>query len=398
MAGEARTVALLLLLAAHADASGRDRGESPARPSSRGLNRIAGTVVNGVLEGLDVDAIVERVDIERVSDRIVARIDVDGIVARIDPDDIVARTDLDALVAQVDIDRLLEQVDVNRLLEQVDVNRLLDRVDVDRLLERADIEGIVRRAGIPEMVAESTSQVAGSTVDLVRQQAVSLDVLLTRSLLGLLRRDVATLASGPPKLVGDDTGMVGTSPSGRGRSGGHYSVSGHYAGILTRVASLAGDGAAVAASWTALSAGFAYLLGIFGLDISSQPRGPLFVAGLIVYGFLWWWLSIAVAGRTPAMLLLGLRVVDRQGDAVRQRRALIRTFALPLSVIPFGLGMLGVLFDREHRALHDMIAGSVVVYDWGDATARISSPLGRFLAERGDDGISQGFAPHPPHR
>jgi uncharacterized RDD family membrane protein YckC len=33
----------------------------------------------------------------------------------------------------------------------------------------------------------------------------------------------------------------------------------------------------------------------------------------------------------------------------------------PLSVIPFGLGLVPIFFDDESRALHDMIASTVVL-------------------------------------
>jgi AcrR family transcriptional regulator len=47
----------------------------------------------------------------------------------------------------------------------------------------------------------------------------------------------------------------------------------------------------------------------------------------------------------------------------------------PLSFLLFGLGFLGILVQREHRALHDLIAGSAVVYAWDARAARL-----RFLA------------------
>ena len=42
--------------------------------------------------------------------------------------------------------------------------------------------------------------------------------------------------------------------------------------------------------------------------------------------------------------------------------------AFPLSFLLFGLGFLLILVQRERRALHDLIAGTAVVYDW-DARA-----------------------------
>ena len=47
----------------------------------------------------------------------------------------------------------------------------------------------------------------------------------------------------------------------------------------------------------------------------------------------------------------------------------------PLTVLLFGLGFPGILVQRERRALHDLIAGTAVVYAWDARAARL-----RFLA------------------
>jgi hypothetical protein len=48
-----------------------------------------------------------------------------------------------------------------------------------------------------------------------------------------------------------------------------------------------------------------------------------------------------------------------------------------------GLGLVGVVIGRERRALHDVFAGSVVVYDWGDRPAELPAPLTRWIADHG---------------
>jgi uncharacterized RDD family membrane protein YckC len=368
---------LLLSMLASAESGGEDDGSE----SSGRLGRLAGAISHAVLDGLDPDLILDRIDV----DGLVARIDVAALLARVDPDDIVERTDLDALVDDVDVNRLLDRVDVDRLLDRVDPDRLLDRVDVDRLMARVDVEGLVQRAGVPDIVAESTGQMAGSALDLVRQQAVALDVILMRVLVaGLLRRDVASLPAGPSAYVGDARGEVPAPQLQADPSS--FEVSGHYAGPLSRIAAYAGDLALATSSFTAASAGVAYVLGVvFGLDIDPGASGPVWLGLLVAWMGVYWWASTAIAGRTPAMLLLGLRIVARDGQALRQRAALLRTAVLPLSTIPFGAGFLGILLDRERRALHDLAAGSVVVYDWGSRAARLPTPLGRFLSDHGAD-------------
>jgi xanthosine utilization system XapX-like protein len=49
----------------------------------------------------------------------------------------------------------------------------------------------------------------------------------------------------------------------------------------------------------------------------------------------------------------------------------------PLSLLALGLGFLGIVVGREHRALHDVLAGTAVAYAWDARAASI-----RFLAQR----------------
>jgi hypothetical protein len=57
----------------------------------------------------------------------------------------------------------------------------------------------------------------------------------------------------------------------------------------------------------------------------------------------------------------------------------------PLSFLFCGLGFLGVLAQREHRALHDLIAGTAVIYAWDARAARL-----RFLAREAEVGADSG--------
>ena len=56
----------------------------------------------------------------------------------------------------------------------------------------------------------------------------------------------------------------------------------------------------------------------------------------------------------------------------------------PLSFLFFGLGFLGILVQREHRALHDLIAGTAVIYSWDARAARL-----RFLAREAEVGLER---------
>jgi hypothetical protein len=171
----------------------------PAKGKGR-LSRLASAVTGRVVETIDPDAVIEHVDV----DQLLERIDANRLLDRVEVNQLLDRVDVDALLDRVDIDRLLDRVDIDRFLDRVDVNKLMARVDVDAIVANVDLEAAVRRAGVPEIVAESTGQVAGSALDLARRQLAGLDVVVDRIVTRLLRRDPAEMPLGPPRLVSEN--------------------------------------------------------------------------------------------------------------------------------------------------------------------------------------------------
>ena len=388
---------VLLLFALVAASVGGEHGA--ARNARRRLGSLTSSVSNRVLEEVDVDAIVQRVDLDALLTQVelnelLDRVDVDAVLDRVDVDRLLDRVDVDRLLDRVDVDAVIDRVDVDRLLDRVDVERLLDRVDVDHLAARADldvllagvdIELLVRRAGIPELVAESTGQAATSALDLARRQLVAVDVGLTRLLQRLLRRDPASLPPGPPLLHTDRSGVLQDPELPASRARARVEVSGHYAGPASRLLTFAGDVVAATASFTATAVGLSWLLAVLsGVQLDPSERaGPVWAAALAAWYLLWWWGSVSVAGRTPVMAVVGLKVVSREGAPIRARRALLRTLLLPVSVASLGLGFAVLLVDRERRALHDLVAGAAVVYDWGGRPVELPTPISRWLQTYG---------------
>jgi uncharacterized RDD family membrane protein YckC len=99
--------------------------------------------------------------------------------------------------------------------------------------------------------------------------------------------------------------------------------------------------------------------------VSSNPLGALLaavngMAVVIAYLVLFWLLT----GQTLGMMLLGVRVVNREGGRVtlwRAIRRLIGYFVLPGI---FFLGFFWILGDDRREAWHDKLAGTYVVYAW----------------------------------
>ncbi|TMJ22120.1 MAG: RDD family protein [Alphaproteobacteria bacterium] len=66
-------------------------------------------------------------------------------------------------------------------------------------------------------------------------------------------------------------------------------------------------------------------------------------------------------GATVGKMVVGLRVVDEQGNRLSFLRATGRFFAKFISTIILFIGYLMVAFTERKRGLHDIIAGTLVV-------------------------------------
>jgi uncharacterized RDD family membrane protein YckC len=296
------------------------------------------------------------------------------VVTTVDPDVVLAQVDIDAVIARIDVNALLDRVDVNAVLDRVDVDRLMARVDLDALLSRVDLEAAVRRSGVPDIVQESTGRMAGSALDLARRQLVGVDAILDRVVDRLLRRDPAARPEAPERLARADAG----SPRK-----GRLSVSGHYALPITRAAASALDAVLVVLVFTLATAGLDYLLQVFlGRSWSPDEGGVVAVGSLVLWAWAYVFASLAIAGQTIGKAVVGVRVVAQDGGTLGVRQAFVRTLFMPVSLAVLGLGLLLVLVHPRHRALHDLVARTAVVYDWGERAAEIPGPLSAFLARQ----------------
>lgn len=147
------------------------------------------------------------------------------------------------------------------------------------------------------------------------------------------------------------------------RDGNPNAAPSPYAGLATRMLAFAADAVVInVVGWLT-----AAVVGLC-LSLLDLPDGLLnaFAAAGAVIALLWscgyfvfFW---STTGETLGDRLLRIRVVDaRTGEPPRPRRALARFFLLPLSAIPFGLGIGLILVDDRRRALHDVIARTVVI-------------------------------------
>jgi uncharacterized RDD family membrane protein YckC len=164
-------------------------------------------------------------------------------------------------------------------------------------------------------------------------------------------------------------------------------LQGHYAGFASRFLAFAADVAIITAGFLLILAVINFVASIVtGKSINFNRNDIWVVIGYLVWAFIyfahWWGLN----GKTPGGGLFGVQVLTEDGRDVSGRRAIGRTLAFPLSFLILCLGFLGILLGDRRRALHDVIAGTVVVYSWDARAARL-----RFLSRP-----QYSAAPAPP--
>ncbi len=165
--------------------------------------------------------------------------------------------------------------------------------------------------------------------------------------------------------------MSPSAVTGDDASAAAVSMQGHYAGAATRLAAFALDQTIATSLFALMSGVVAWAIALvtsdaFEWDPDAVVTGSLLVVWLFVYYSYPW----SVSGKTPGMALLGIRVVRADGAPASGGNAVARTLALPLSFLTLGIGFLPIIFGKEHRALHDKIAGTAVVYSWDARGAR----------------------------
>jgi len=333
---------------------------------------VAERIVQLVVTAIDVNAVLERVDLERLIDRIdlnelVASVDLDQVARQIDVERIVERVDVEALVARIDIDALVARIDIERLVQRIDVNRLVDQIDVSKLVSQTDLGRVL---------AASTTGVVTGVLDLVRSHVAGLDQWIERVVTKVFHG-----RAGRPPGPGWPAEAAGPREPHQRRYERDLALQGRYAGPVSRLAAAAADTAASVGIFNLLLAAVAFAWRVAtGHDVSFSHHpavvDPIFGVWALLYAAYPW----ALSGKTLGMAVLGIRVVTPDGGRVRPWQAVVRALALPFSVALGGLGLVGVVVQRERRGLHDFVAGTVVVYAWNARAAQLRAIAGTGVA------------------
>jgi uncharacterized RDD family membrane protein YckC len=231
--------------------------------------------------------------------------------------------------AQEALARALSSPAVERAAVQVIDSELVDRV-WDRLLASDEIQKTIERiAEAPEIRSAIAAQGVGLITDIGRQIAratARLDDMVERFARRILRRPRAE----PAKAVG----------------------------VLTRALAAVIDLAIINAGFLAAAAVVAALFGSNGVTTLGFAFGAgAWIVVIYAYAMTFW----SLAGQTPGMRFLGIRIEHGGSPRLGRRRARRRVFGAVLALIPLGLGFLGVVTRDDRRGWHDRRADTDVV-------------------------------------
>jgi uncharacterized RDD family membrane protein YckC len=245
--------------------------------------------------------------------------------------------------------------DIARIVKQVLESEAADQVWAEVLASRQAQMLVERIAGAPELRAAIAAQSAGLVTDI----GVKL-TRLTEALDDAMERMVR------PKTQDSEIDQAGLAT--------RLVAAGIDLGLLFLLYSLAST--FVASVIPFAFGGQLTLVGAIVLGVIA-----FLVAGGILSAF---W---ALAGQTPGMHFLSIRLIHDGSPDISARTAIRRVGALLVSVIPFGLGFLAILRDPQRRAWHDRMTGTEVVYESVDRRAPYSSvdpaaPSGRRASSR----------------
>jgi len=307
---------------AASSANGGSGGSAGSQRSSAASRLAGATGLERAVAGVVEETIVRTVESEAVI-RALERIVEDGRLQT-------------AIERSIDEDQLEEAI--KRALD----SEIADRVWEDILASDKAQLLVERVANAPEVRAAITQQGFGLISDIGRQVSrltETLDDVAERLAHALFRR-------------------------------GDHEAESNEVGLVTRIAAAAIDLGLLSILFSVTSALLSAIIPtVFGDRSDGLPTAValvLIVLGTIFAGMLFvsFWTLI---GQTPGMRFLGIRLqVDGQNE-IPFRRAMRRILAVPLALIPFGLGYLAILISPTRRGWHDHIAGTEVIYDEASA-------------------------------
>jgi len=166
----------------------------------------------------------------------------------------------------------------------------------------------------------------------------------------------------------------------RTHPGRWVSAQGQYAGSVSRLAAYLIDLLVSTVIFQLAQASVSFVWSVFtGHGITWHRESIGVIIAFVLWQFVYFGFQWAANGKTLGMTLLGVHLVRADGTRLEPRQGWLRSLTFPLGFLTLGLGFLGILVQREHRAVYDLIAGTAVVYAWDARAARL-----RFLARQAE--------------
>jgi uncharacterized RDD family membrane protein YckC len=164
------------------------------------------------------------------------------------------------------------------------------------------------------------------------------------------------------------------------------SLQGRYAGFASRFAAFAVDLVVLTTIFLLVLAAINFSASVLtGTSVHFNRGDTWVIIAYVLWAFVYFAHFWGLNGKTAGGALFGVQVLTNDGADVSGRRAIGRALAFPLSFLILFLGFLGILLGDQRRALHDVIAGTTVIYCWDARAARL-----RMLSR------PRYSAPHPP--
>lgn len=147
---------------------------------------------------------------------------------------------------------------------------------------------------------------------------------------------------------------------------------GQRAGLVSRVLANTIDFALVVAVMVSAYVGYAAALFLWSptsFTFPSPQLGWAVIIGGFVLGF-YFWISWGTTGRTYGDLVMGLRVVNWQGERMHWAGAAVRA----AFCVVFMIGLFWVLISGANRSVQDVVLRTSVIYDWGHKAPKRAGP------------------------
>jgi len=139
---------------------------------------------------------------------------------------------------------------------------------------------------------------------------------------------------------------------------------GAYAGFISRLAAWIVDQVAISVIFGIVTFSGDFVVNTFAPGNDTVALIVIIVVVLLNFAlyclyFIGGWM---ISGQTLGKIIFGLRVVRVDGTRIKLRNAVSRLFFMWLFSIGLFIGYLWVLVDKQRRAFHDHLSGTIVVY------------------------------------